>query len=424
MNHQAISVGGNISTVALLFPALVLASNAIAQCMYSVQTIESPACPQTTTPIGYDINNHGHVCGTYSPCLGLQQPFFWSAEKGFVFIDLDQSSASADALNDDDAVVGTVSYAVWLDIQPTPYRWQGGNAVFLNPLPPTSPPNRVPALRGYAFDVANDGTVVGSWGSTGLSAFRWLPGSAFDGLNADIGFPLTSTAESLGINSSGWICGHVTTFEGPNAYRGFLLTQSGCTILPVVEGGLTSEALGVSSNGYVCGWGRRRAQDGEVYVRGFVWRDGRMQDVGSPVPAKPKTYAYEVNALGQAVGGFGPPGELGFLWQDGASYYLKTLLSNSPQIAAVKCAYGINDRGQIVGYGSGVSIVLTPIRTRPGDATIDCKVDERDILAVIEFWGNEYAMPDMPGDLNGDGKVNGIDLGMVLGDWGEVAAAY
>ena len=67
----------------------------------------------------------------------------------------------------------------------------------------------------------------------------------------------------------------------------------------------------------------------------------------------------------------------------------------------------------------GERLILTPIRTRSGDANIDCKVDARDIATVIEFWGSQYELTEMPGDLNGDLVVNGYDLAMVLGDWGD-----
>jgi len=384
---------------------------ASAQCMYSVQTIDSLVCPLTTQPYGYDVNNLGHVCGGYHPCGGGQRAFFWSPRGGFVDIDIGDIEQEATALNDSDEVVGK---GVVGDF-PTPFRWSNGVVCFLDPLPPPPPPYQVPAVHGYAEDIAPDGTVVGYWGGKGLSAFRWMPNAWFDDLTDDVGFP---SSRAFGTNDAGWVCGAVITREVENPQRAFVLTPASCTILPAVAGGFTSEAHAISSNGYVCGWGMMPSPDGINYPRGFVWRDGKMEDVGSPNPSEPRSFVNDVNALGQVVGSYTVGFfERAFVWQNGTLHPLKPLLTSTPQYS-VQGAFGINDRGQIVAFGGPGSLVLTPIRTRAGDATIDCKVDERDILAIIEFWGKEYALPDMPGDLNDDGVVNGIDLGIVLGDWG------
>ncbi|MFO0827977.1 MAG: hypothetical protein U0572_07475 [Phycisphaerales bacterium] len=392
--------------------AVAIAGDARAQCMYSVQIIESPICPGNTTPLAYDINNHGHVCGEYSPCIGSSRPFFWSPESGFVDIDLGEpGDHDAKSLNESDSVVGEIAIDA-TDVRPYRWRWADGSIVVLNPLPDPPPPLPPPASHGSAQGISSDGTIVGSWGGVYLSPFSWLPEVEFSDLTGEVGYP---GGQAYAINDAHWICGSADVAAKRFGWRGFVLTPEGCTILPTVDGGLTSEAHAIASNGLVCGWGMRPSNYVN-YPRGFLWRNGRMEDVGSPDPLKPYSFALDVNALGQVVGEYGPGGSRGFLWQDGNFYYIKPLLASNPQ--GITVGAGINDRGQIIAWGGGVSLVLTPIRTRPGDATIDCKVDERDVLAVIEFWGKEYELPDMPGDLNDDGVVNGVDLALVLGDWG------
>ena len=55
-------------------------------------------------------------------------------------------------------------------------------------------------------------------------------------------------------------------------------------------------------------------------------------------------------------------------------------------------------------------------QSKPGDANGDGTVNVMDLLAVIQAWG--ACSGDCPADLNGDGTVNVMDLLMVLENWG------
>ena len=48
----------------------------------------------------------------------------------------------------------------------------------------------------------------------------------------------------------------------------------------------------------------------------------------------------------------------------------------------------------------------------PGDLTGDGKVSGADLGILLGAWGSPG-----PGDLNGDGVVTGSDLGLLLGAW-------
>jgi hypothetical protein len=98
-------------------------------------------------------------------------------------------------------------------------------------------------------------------------------------------------------------------------------------------------------------------------------------------------------------------------------------LQVSPFMGHLHQAFAINDRGEICGTGKDelgktAGLILRPIRTRPGDVTIDCHVDGRDLAALFEFWGRSYDYDGGPGDLDGDRFVGAFDLALVLGDWG------
>ena len=49
----------------------------------------------------------------------------------------------------------------------------------------------------------------------------------------------------------------------------------------------------------------------------------------------------------------------------------------------------------------------------PGDANKDCTVDVKDIQLLLDHWGEDGPVADC----NGDGVVDGADLGMILADW-------
>jgi len=64
-----------------------------------------------------------------------------------------------------------------------------------------------------------------------------------------------------------------------------------------------------------------------------------------------------------------------------------------------------------------VSVLLNqcPVATSPADLNGDGVVDGADLGLLLGQWGT-----DGPADLNNDGVVDGADLGLLLGAWGPV----
>ncbi|HMN96545.1 MAG TPA: hypothetical protein PKC43_09260 [Phycisphaerales bacterium] len=54
----------------------------------------------------------------------------------------------------------------------------------------------------------------------------------------------------------------------------------------------------------------------------------------------------------------------------------------------------------------------------PGDLNGDGVVDGADLGLLLGAWGGCASCPNCPADLNGDCAVNGADLGLLLGNWG------
>lgn len=57
-----------------------------------------------------------------------------------------------------------------------------------------------------------------------------------------------------------------------------------------------------------------------------------------------------------------------------------------------------------------------PLVLRPGDLNADGTVNGLDLGILLGSWGP--VGPGIPADINGDGTVNGLDLGVLLGNWG------
>jgi hypothetical protein len=92
----------------------------------------------------------------------------------------------------------------------------------------------------------------------------------------------------------------------------------------------------------------------------------------------------------------------------------------------------INDNGDIafnaaltpvddtqVEWGSGVYIAYAEAdEDIPGDLNGDGVVDGSDLLILLSEWGKCKDPDDCPADLNGDGTVDGSDLLILLSNWG------
>lgn len=60
-----------------------------------------------------------------------------------------------------------------------------------------------------------------------------------------------------------------------------------------------------------------------------------------------------------------------------------------------------------------------PLRSLPGDVDGDGSVDGADLALVLGAWGDQWSppAPPIPADQSGDGIVDGADIAIVLGNW-------
>lgn len=77
----------------------------------------------------------------------------------------------------------------------------------------------------------------------------------------------------------------------------------------------------------------------------------------------------------------------------------------------------------VVGY-TGLSITLGTSLGNPGDVNLDLEVNGFDLDVIYGHWG-DLGGPPLPwtdGDLNQDGEINGFDLDLVYSNWGNLYA--
>jgi len=181
-------------------------------------------------------------------------------------------------------------------------------------------------------------------------AFRTAPGHFINAATDDLGTLGGPDSEARSINNYGQVAGTSSTASGDiHAFR----TAANRAINPATDdlgtfGGSYSRAAGINDFGHVAGsWLPIPPPGaGAPYPRGFLWRNGRMIDVGNLGIGG----VYGVNNAGQIVGGFN---FRAFVWDRGVMTFL------TPVSAASSTAHGINNSGQAIGVSDGIAFLYS-----------------------------------------------------------------
>jgi len=159
---------------------------------------------------------------------------------------------------------------------------------------------------------------------------------------ADLGTLGGAQSGAMGINEIGQVVGWAFGIRGDSCAFVWDST-TGMRELP----GDFSSARAINNQGQIVGW---TSTCGGCQGRAAMWEDGALTDLGPG-------YALAINNLGQVVGyiwGRDPMGQdynRAVLWEGGTMTDLNTLLSDGSGWTLIG-AEGINDAGQIVGYGT------------------------------------------------------------------------
>jgi probable HAF family extracellular repeat protein len=174
---------------------------------------------------------------------------------------------------------------------------------------------------------------------------------------------------AYGINNAGSIVGTADTAN--SAAHAFILSGGTMTDLGTLSGGGTSVAYKINDGAMVVGYSTLASNSASVPFHGFIWSSATgMLDMGT-LGGSSRSIAYAINSAGQAVGWseITPSVNHAFIYTSASGMLDLNDLSPGSGWTFTE-ARGINDRGQIVGFGTNPSgkthaFLLTPDNVGP-----------------------------------------------------------
>ena len=251
--------------------------------------------------------------------------------------------------------------------------WQNGVATDLG------------TLGGYtscAYGINAAGQVVGMADadieSGDYHAFSWK-----DGVMVDLGTLGGLLSCAYNVNSSGTIVGYSSTSD--QQWRA-VAWQDGV----ITDLGISGTAYSINDSGDIVGMSY-------VGWHAFLFSNGIVTDLGTL--GGPASYAYDINESRQIVGQAQTPtgSTSACLWEEGTAIDLNSLLAADSGWVLIE-ATGINDAGQITGWGlyigqpsafllSPERKITVPIDIEPRDTANRIKLSERGFTSVAILAG-------------------------------------
>jgi probable HAF family extracellular repeat protein len=282
-----------------------------------------------------------------------------------------------------------------------------------------------PVFALFAFCVAAATTVAGQGRTSQLYSIT------------DLGTLGGSSSEALGLNLFGDVVGTAATSTG--ASHAFLYKDGQMIDLGTLPGGTTSAATAITDQGTIIG---RSGINGfgpnfREVPQAFIWQDGTMRTLGAlycPCTFNTRygtSSANAINALGRVVGDSkmsNPTMTHAFVWQPNAMTDFGNVLART----ASSAAYGINERGEVVGEVDGHAFyvhdgVWEDLGTLGGDAASRARAINRlgevvgssvtaDGVSRAFLWdrGTMVALDALPGYPASDAMAIG-QSGLIVG---------
>ncbi len=327
----------SVALFLLLTAAFVVSASA--QARYKIISLPTPA--------GYDsaalgLNDNGSVVG-YSFQGDNYQAFLYSQSSGSSTDvgSLGGQMNAACAINDSGQVAG---YS------------QDGNGNLLAFIYTTEDGIKTlgsldGGVSSEAFGLNNSGQAVGdSQNATDDHRPVLFDSGAVKDLNVSVAQNSDAFRTAYAINDAGQIVGRTDTDQG--AIHAFLLASPGGDLKDIgTLGGNNSEALAINKSGEVVG----DAETGNGAPHAFLYRKGSTRDLGVLTGFDTASYARSINSQGEIVGDSESADQKrAFIYSNGQMLELDKLVTNLGEagFASLDVAYGINNRGLIVGYGT------------------------------------------------------------------------
>jgi probable HAF family extracellular repeat protein len=215
-----------------------------------------------------------------------------------------------------------------------------------------------------AFGINNRGEVVGDSqsGNQNHRPVLFTGNSVQDlGLGGSSGPDAFETAYA--INDSGQIAGRHASNDVFHAFQ----SSNGKTADLGTLGGANSEALAINKNGHTVG--DSDTADGTTHA--FLF-DGSLKDLGTLPGYEKASFARGINDSDDVVGDSGSADQKrAFLYSKGQLVQLDTVAENLDETGFVSLdvAYGINNEGWIVGYGTTSDNLTAAFVAVPGPST-------------------------------------------------------
>jgi probable HAF family extracellular repeat protein len=317
--------------------AFTFACTGFAQNRYQITRIPTA---EGANSVALGINNQGDVVG-YS--------FQGEAYQGFLY------SAAQRSLTDVGSLGGNITAACALNDagQVTGYS-QDSNGNYLAFLfsrdqPMASLGTLDNASTSEAFGINKGGAIVGDSQSGDLNH---RPVLFTKNSVQDLGLGGSNDPDALetayAINEAGQIVGRHSS--GKNIFHAFVLLDGNTTDLRTL-GGTNGEALAINKSGTVVG----DSDTTEGSVHGFAFEHSQLKDLGILPGFETASYARGINSSGDIVGESDSPDQKrAFLYTKNQLVELDQLAENLAEAGfkSLDVAYGINDKGLIVGYGT------------------------------------------------------------------------
>jgi len=205
-------------------------------------------------------------------------------------------------------------------------------------------------VESEARGINDLGTVVGMYGdyrNGPLEGYRW---SASNGLETLSRLAPEYTSQPLYVNNHNYVVGSANSFAGP--HKMVVWDANGqISDLGLMNGQTVMDATDLNDSGTIIGMSIGAQGD-----RGFVrTSDGNYTALENPFNSRWSTQAWGVNSFDTVVGPMQTAArtQKGFIWtREGGSKLLNDMLAPGMEGWDIVYASGINDSGQICGYGT------------------------------------------------------------------------